>query len=108
MTEKIHINQGLIEKYILGLTTEVEGKEVEVYLSKNPKIAKEIRESQSSLIDLAKEYGIQPKKRKEELFISESVVSKERVETSTDTSIRWGLGIIIMVAIGFGLAKFLL
>ena len=65
MAGKTHIEPALLELYVLGLTTEAESKEVELYLVANPTIAKEVKNSQSAMADFASEYvGESPKKSK--------------------------------------------
>lgn len=63
MAEKTHIERALLEQYVLGLTTEEEGRQIAQYLMQNPVIAKEVRESQKLMKDFAAEYAIKPPKK---------------------------------------------
>jgi len=106
---KTHIERALLEQYILGLTTEEEGRQVEQYLAQNPILAREIRESQIMMKDFATEYVIEsPKKLRRKVL---KVVKETDVTTtmlSPKLTVNWLTGITAIFAVGFGLMAFLL
>ncbi len=109
MAGKTHIEPALLEQYILGVTTEEESRAVEVYLAQNPAIAKEIKDSQSTLKNFAMEYAIKlPKKPKGKVL--KSVKSIQQTEPAISPKIKrnWLAGIAAIFALGFGLMTFLL
>lgn len=112
MAGKTHIEPALLEQYILGLTTEAESREIELYLAQNPAIAKEIRDSQTAIEDFAMEYAIEPPKKlkKEVLHAIKSTPKTRTIEprVSPKINVSWLTGIAAIFALGFGLMTFLL
>jgi len=106
---KTHIEPALLEQYILGLTTEAESRKIEVYLAQNPAIAKEIKNSQIAIEDLAMEYAIEPpKKLKKAVLHSIKNTSQTEATVSPKINVNWLTGIAAIFALGFGLMTFLL
>lgn len=105
MSGKTHIERALLEQYILGLTTEEECKEIELYLAQNPQAAKEIKESQKAIEDFALNYAMDPPKKLRGDVLT-AIRSEPQVSPKVDTN--WITGIAAVFAFGFGLLTFLL
>jgi len=106
---KTHIERALLEQYVLGLTTEEEGRQIEQYLAQNPAVAKEVRESQKMMEDFAIEYAIEPpKKLRRRVLSAVKETPKDSAKTSPKLSSNWLTGIAAIFALGFGLMTFLL
>jgi len=66
---KIFLNTDLLEKYLLGLTTDLETLQVERYIAMYPEVRKEYSELQDNLEDFAKSYALKaPEGLKEKIL----------------------------------------
>ena len=109
MVEKTHIKRALLEQYVLGLTTEEEGRQIEQYLVQNPVIAKEVRESQEMMKDFAIEYAIKPpNKLRRRVLSTVKETPKPSAKISPKLNSNWLTGIAAIFALGLGLMTFLL
>ncbi|MFK7983523.1 MAG: anti-sigma factor [Saprospiraceae bacterium] len=109
MAGKTHIERALLEQYVLGLTTEEEGRQIEQYLAQHPAIAKEVRESQEMMEDFAIEYAIEPpNKLRRNVLSAVKETSKNSAKISPKLNSNWITGIAAIFALGFGLMTFLL
>jgi len=106
---KTHIEKALLEQYILGLTTEEEGRQIERYLIQNPSVAKEVAESQSMMKTFAIEYAIEPpKKLRRQVLTTVKTPKITEPKISPKLNGSWITGIAAIFALGFGLLTFLL
>ena len=109
MAKNTHIERGLLEQYILGLTTEAESKRVEQYLAQNPSVAKKVAKSQSMMEEFAMEYAIEPpKKLRGNVLKAVKETTVETKKTTPKLNTNWITGIAATFALGFGLLTFLL
>lgn len=109
MAGKTHVEKALLEQYILGLTTEEEGQQIEQYLAQNPSVAKEVAESQSMMEAFAIEYAIEPPTKLRKKVVG--AIEEKKAETakvSAKLNVSWLTGIAAIFALGFGLMTFLL
>lgn len=109
MAGNTDIEKALLEQYILGLTTEEEGRRVEQYLAQNPALAREVRESQLMMKDFAVEYAIKPpRKSRGKVLKMVKETDETTIKYSRKSKVSWLTGIAAIFALGFGLMTFLL
>lgn len=109
MSGKNHIEKALLEQYILGLTSEQESKQVELYLAQNPSVAKEVSASQAEMEDFAMEYAMEPPVQLRARIMEEvKSTTSPLPKTQPGMNFNWLTGLAAIFALGFGLMTFLL
>lgn len=109
MDKKQFLESGLLQQYVLGLTTPEETNLVEHFISLYPDVRKEVNMLQGAMEDYAKQYAIPPPRRLKKKILSEINSKPEpkrwswQVQRLSATQLRY-LGfscLFLIIALGF-------
>lgn len=113
MDKQKFLNTGLLEQYVLGLTSEAESRKVELYLNEFPELVQTKNELERCMEEVAKECAIPaPPSLKAKILTdidaqANSVTSPSEIKNlPTNTGLKWGLGLAAASLIGLSIFCF--
>ena len=84
------LNSGLLEQYVLGITTPEESAEVERYLHQFPEIEQELSSMRSAVENYAKQYAINPPPEVKGQIMEEiDQITQPKPNTNSSPTWRW-------------------